>query len=482
MHRVRFLSLRHQSFPADIGSAAIFDALRLSLPTPHLFPNLRNLRWSFDQRPQLSFVTLLLAPGITDIVLGTFKSIRDLTVMGGLAARCPLLRRVELVQVEILDIDQSRAVSSFIRGLKQVQTLDIRNLDGLGFEHLAGLSHLTNLTVTCPNSIRDSSLTHDTSVKFPALESLVLKSTPFQTAMTFIQTLSRTAPTPCTPFTSLSIAICPPPGAAGLMDIYAALKKNLPAIFLTDLSIKSDSLPLTQTSQHKTTIAAIRHLLIFRKLTSVSLRAPTGFQIDDNMILRMAEAGPCLESLQMLSPSPVRGLKPTPRTTLLSLLYLAENCPRLEYLKLAVDASIIPNLDDRYFSAWPHSLFYWEVANSLITSPLRVARFLSGVFPLLEEVFVEEMQDAAHPPDVAESLRALWGEVLDMLRLCLEMREEERSRGARKSRALSRQRSKSVELEQVASFSQVWTALIIARYLQLNSILDPSKASISRRY
>ncbi|KAJ7802591.1 hypothetical protein B0H14DRAFT_3780244 [Mycena olivaceomarginata] len=154
-----------------------------------------------------------------------------------------------------------------------------------------------------------------------------------------------------------------------------------------DLSIKSDSLPLTQTSQHKTTIAAIRHLLIFRKLTSVSLRAPTGFQIDDNMILRMAEAGPCLESLQMLSPSPVRGLKPTPRTTLLSLLYLAENCPRLEYLKLAVDASIIPNLDDRYFSAWPHSLFYWEVANSLITSPLRVARFLSGVFPLLEEVF-----------------------------------------------------------------------------------------------
>jgi hypothetical protein len=106
MHRVRFLSLKYQSFPADIGSAAIFDALRLSLPTPHLFPNLRNLRWSFDQRPQLSFVTLLLAPGITDIVLGTFKSIRDLTVMGGLAARCPL--RVELVQVEILDIDQSR--------------------------------------------------------------------------------------------------------------------------------------------------------------------------------------------------------------------------------------------------------------------------------------------------------------------------------------------------------------------------------------
>jgi hypothetical protein len=249
---------------------------------------------------------------------------------------------------------------------------------------------------------------------------------------------------------------------------------------LTDLSIISDSLPLTQTSQHKTTIAAIRHLLIFRKLTSVSLHAPTGFQIDDNMILRMAEAWPCLESLQMLSPSPVRGLKPTPRTTLLSLLYLAENCPRLEYLKLTVDASIIPNLDDRYFSAWPHSLFYWEVANSLAT--LRVARFLSGMFPLLEEVFVEEMQDAAHPPDVAESLRALWGEVLDMLRLCLEMREEERSRGARKSRALSRQRLRSVELEPVANFSQVWTALIIARYLQLNSILDPSKASISRRY
>ncbi|KAJ7150785.1 hypothetical protein C8R46DRAFT_498038 [Mycena filopes] len=150
MHRIRSLSCTPTSFPKAVDVTVLFDTIRLSLPTPYLCPNLRTLSWQLGSAPSVALVPLLLAPGITDLVLGTFTAMCDLTVLGTLASRCALLKKVKLTQIEIREFDQSRAVSSFVRGLKHVRALEIRTMDRPAFEHLSGLDHLDALTVTRP--------------------------------------------------------------------------------------------------------------------------------------------------------------------------------------------------------------------------------------------------------------------------------------------------------------------------------------------
>ncbi|KAJ7150784.1 hypothetical protein C8R46DRAFT_498036 [Mycena filopes] len=144
----------------------------------------------------------------------------------------------------------------------------------------------------------------------------------------------------------------------------------------------------------------------------------------------MAKAWPDLDLFSLAAASPARGVEPPPRTTLLSLLHLAHHCSGLTELHMTVDASIIPDIDGRYPSTLHHELSDWRVGNSLITSPLPVARFLSGLFPSLNWVCANEMQEGAHAPGVAESLTSLWEQASEMLPDCLGMRHEERMKAA----------------------------------------------------
>ncbi|KAJ7732022.1 hypothetical protein B0H16DRAFT_1582554 [Mycena metata] len=80
-----------------------------------------------------------------------------------------------------------------------------------------------------------------------------------------------------------------------------------------------------------------------------------------------------------------------PRATLTSPLYLAEHCPKLQILEMMVDASTVPPIER---SADParvlqDALSEWTNGRSLIASPLQVARFLSAIFPALEDINYE---------------------------------------------------------------------------------------------
>ncbi|KAJ7732007.1 hypothetical protein B0H16DRAFT_1468813 [Mycena metata] len=397
MHRVRHLCSRGGSFPRKIHLPALFEILRLSLPTPHLFPNLRCLRWTIDYPNSLSLVPLLLAPGITSITLGTFKSTQDLTLLATLAARCPALMKVSIFDDTREQLDGSKALSSFVCGLNHIQELSVGKLDQAAFVHLANVHSLRALEIV-PSS-RLTQIT-DERPKFVALRRLTVSSTPAKAVLALICALSYSSP-----LHSLDIDLKPRPSPSLLEQLHAALKQHLPPSLLQDVTITTE--PLSRPGLQIPEIpgipfTTIGHLLYFPNLRNVMLEGDFGVDISDDAVRSMARAWPGLESLSLL-------------------LYLAEHCPKLVTLNLAVDASFIPLVDERrYCSALQHKLCSWSVAGSLISSPLPVARFLSGLFTQLNSIINVQKE-----PGAPDALSALWGAVGNMMADCHEMREEE---------------------------------------------------------
>ncbi|KAJ7742260.1 hypothetical protein B0H16DRAFT_1563603, partial [Mycena metata] len=70
-----------------------------------------------------------------------------------------------------------------------------------------------------------------------------------------------------------------------------------------------------------------------------------------------------------------------------SLLHLAEHCPKLQILEMMVDASTVPPIERSADRArvLQDALSEWTIGLSLLASPLQFARFLSAIFPELED-------------------------------------------------------------------------------------------------
>jgi hypothetical protein len=171
------------------------------------------------------------------------------------------------------------------------------------------------------------------------------------------------------------------------------------------------------------TVDTIRLLFHFHNITSLALWPPTGIDVNDEAVLSMAEAFPRLAYLSLSS----RAKAHPPRPTLRSLVFLAQRCPFLEHLEMGLNASEVPNLDySLHKRVIQHNLILWDVADSLIKSPLLVARFLSGIFPELIEISTAMQDKWIYDDGVADVLRALWEEVEEALPICRQMRDEER--------------------------------------------------------
>ncbi|KAJ6592601.1 hypothetical protein B0H19DRAFT_7839 [Mycena capillaripes] len=412
MYRVKYLSCDYGSFPDTLDLSVVFEILRMSLPTHHLFPNLRTLHW--PDNSHLSEMPILLAPGITNIALGCFRSIAHLTLLSSLAVKCPSLTHVQLIQNEILDIEQSGAISSFVCGLQCLQSLDLEHLDQMASEHLAHLPELRTVTLEIQKTTGSDFLStlNIQEPIFTALREVTLQSTPAESALAFISSLGHSL------LESLDLDINPDPDDAALRQIHVALKRHLPQVFLTKLRITRDPEPAAPVAALPLTIETIRYLFHFGNLTSLVLRPPSGVSYDDDVVLSIAEAWPRLKDLSLWAS------KTPHRATLRSLFVLAQRCPNLARLEMAVNASAIPEMDSSVSRRILHySLVAWEVAGSPISSSLSVARFLSGIFPKLTNISTDNWDEE---DGIDDDLIILWDNVDEYLPICHKMREEER--------------------------------------------------------
>ncbi|KAJ7173212.1 hypothetical protein C8R46DRAFT_991039, partial [Mycena filopes] len=364
--------------------------IHVSLPTAHLFPHLRSISWIVCDKPLLPCVHFLLAPGIVSITLGTFRSARDLSMLPVIALRCPVLADVTLIQDEVPSIPQASPVSSFICGLKLIRQLTVHHCDQSAFEHIARIHSLTTLALRKPLTTRP--VLHYPQIPFPSLQGLDLADAPIQSILAVLCTVRRS------PLTNVDIDITPLPDAATLTEICAALS---PLSHLRTLGITSGSLftvapPLID-------LDVIRPLLDLASLTALRISLPHGVTLTDAAVLELAKSWPQLEDLTLHADhKPQR-----PRTTLLSLISLARHCPKLEGLDMDVDASDVPDVarDAAAGRVVQHALRHWEVGDSLIVLPLRVAQFLSGLFPNLASIDTDSQQYENHHG----RMQSVWG-------------------------------------------------------------------------
>ncbi|KAJ7045261.1 hypothetical protein C8F04DRAFT_1228274 [Mycena alexandri] len=426
IYRVRYFSCSPFSFPACVYPTGLFETLRLSLPAPHLFPQLRRLRWMFYTHTFLPPAPFLFTPTLTDISLGAFRTITQLSLLPALAVKCPLLTHVQIIQDVVPGIDPSRIISSFICGLDHVESLKVARLDQKAHDHLSALPRLKTLILTTPDIDASTTPPHFSRTFEPRFTSLchfTLSSTTSQSILALIPSLSHS------PLESLALRdIHPSPDASSVRQIFAALKKWFPRTTLRCINVASEA-HLTEAGHGQPeppaiTIKTFRPLFHFTHLTSVKLRPPTGIDVADEDVLALAEAWPQLEHLFLRT----RSAAHPPRATLRSLLHLAEHCAKLATLQLIVDASTVPPIERSEHKAriLHYALRHWTVgAPSLISSPIQVARFLSGIFPALDGISVYG-DDYDEDDDGSDTDMQSWDEVGTALPICHEMREEER--------------------------------------------------------
>ncbi|KAJ7742267.1 hypothetical protein B0H16DRAFT_1563649 [Mycena metata] len=118
-----------------------------------------------------------------------------------------------------------------------------------------------------------------------------------------------------------------------------------------------------------------------------------------------------------------------PCATLTSLLHLAEHCPKLQILEMMVDASTVPSIERSADRArvLQDARSEWTIGHSLLASPLQLARFLSAIFPELEDINYEA--EHSDGEDGNEEAWSMWEDVEMFLPKCRAIQEEERFLG-----------------------------------------------------
>ncbi|KAK7062461.1 hypothetical protein R3P38DRAFT_2597541 [Favolaschia claudopus] len=182
--------------------------------------------------------------------------------------------------------------------------------------------------------------------------------------------------------------------------------------------VSPESPPFTMTQGSLTKLAC------FSALTELHISGQLSFDIDDLDFAKLIAAWPLMESLSM---APC-GVDVRPRLTLQSFQKVAQNCPRLRILHVAVDATQIP--PNRPVRVTSHSLVDLYIDSSNISNPSAVARFLSGLFPNLVRIWTDvdiELRADDDEPWGAETMQRhdRWRQVEALLPEFRQARREE---------------------------------------------------------
>ncbi|KAJ6468638.1 hypothetical protein C8R47DRAFT_803408 [Mycena vitilis] len=418
--RVRVLSSR----PFSSSLSDVFQALSVSLPEM-LFPNLHDLTWHHTG-DDFFYIRLFLHPTITRISF-SLSSDSAASFLSSLTQKCPGLTRVD-IESHNYDYEHdydSPAVSDFVSGLRRVEDVSVHSLDRDTLEQLSHSTALKSLTLhtlpvwtspPCPKT-----------PTFPALRELWFTYPDIEPTVQFLG-LCRTVP-----LKSFTVCLTEFMTASETHDLLAAVSTGVIPSTLDFLHIDNECghLDETDTSLYLVRPQSLHILLPFTHLAMLYITSPLGFDIDDEDITALARAWPHLVTLELGVRFPMHD----PRTTLRCLHPLAQHCQRLVRLTIALDATNVPALELDVSARLPgYSLEFLDVAHSLISSPIAVARFLSGVFPkltTLETIREDNNLDEEELPQNGEAIQRQnkWKEVLELLPHLSAIREEGRVLG-----------------------------------------------------
>ncbi|KAJ7060559.1 hypothetical protein C8F01DRAFT_1143104 [Mycena amicta] len=439
--RVKSLTLKKSPNKQRFPTQSALDALLAAFPKPgSIFPNLRKLCWSQSS----PYISIFLGPRITELsISGVDAADRD-------ARQLPDL--VSLANIVHLDVyvylggkDLILALSSQIAlHAKCPRTMCLSAIDRTALEHISVFPELRHLKLHRPSlgdcGPSDVPLSSLEAPLFPSLRLLDLGNTTNEFAFEFLRIVGPGVLSLKEFYVTPDVNLCLPASMNQLLEIMVT---NLDATALVKLEIgelREDSVmndPPHGTLELYTMNGADLLLLArFTSLTILTLQSTAGFAIDDEVLWELAPAWPNLTHLRLHTGSCEEAV---PTTTLRGLRALAKYCTVLESLRMPVNASKVPSVKahrpERISSA---SLTALHVNSSPISSgAVRVAIFLSGIFPSLSSIttlFDPDYEDVMEKIDIVYMKR--WQEAEKWLPTFTLMRREEQNYAALESGAL----------------------------------------------
>ncbi|KAJ6481984.1 hypothetical protein C8R45DRAFT_1003695 [Mycena sanguinolenta] len=412
------------SFEFETRFAQVFPALSISFPSGSIFPRLRNLSWSSTSEEDFSYIRIFLAPGLSSISITYEPSIVNCFLLSTLAKTCSQLADVEIDFADNVDPSDSLAVDStsqFLQSLRRVESLTVQCVDLPALKHIGQLHGLTYL---CLHYLPDGPHPHlHGPPLFRSLRNLTLTIAELPMTIHIIRMGSQI------PLESLSLGMADFYPAEKTEELYNALAGSCSHASLIELTIScpgghQDRTSGPNASRYAINSHSLRILFCFGNIETLSITSPVELDISDSTLRDAARAWPRLERIELKLFHDNRPR--TSRLTVQSLYSLAEYCPRLRSVQIAIDGTVDITITSHALSASPHRLTNLCVAHSAISKPGSVARILSRIFPNLRTITLPMFYGTV--PNEIHRRKKLWEEVEVLLPEFATAREEERAR------------------------------------------------------
>ncbi|KAJ7025179.1 hypothetical protein C8F04DRAFT_1269536 [Mycena alexandri] len=370
--------------------SAVFPTLNQCLPE-NLLCNLQSLVWWYSD--DFQYIQLFLGPRLTSLEIeAPIESDSDLALFSALAPKCPRLKKLRVGSRKMQDTEvgpEAEAVSLFVRGLQSIESVSVHLLDQEALEHIRTLPTLKWLTLdTFPagpmlSSIEDPRL----PAPFAALASLRLCYAVIETTTRFLSHCG------ILPLTSFSATVPELQTTAALHNLVATVASTVLPTTLTAFNVHNHGrhdyfVGVQSPTDHLVLSDSLRLLFSYVNLTSVTITSPGSFDLDNDTVLAMTRAWPCIE-VHLQSVFPVL----PPRATLECLRYFLHS-PVLRTLAIMVDCAVAPVRNDDSGSGTIAASSHPLVELDLSFSPLSrstvgvdtLAQFISNIFPALRGV------------------------------------------------------------------------------------------------
>ncbi|KAJ7739590.1 hypothetical protein B0H16DRAFT_1729394 [Mycena metata] len=386
------------------SSAEVLPILAVSLPES-LFDNLRRLTWQHKE-DYFHHIRLFLHSTLTSIHFWLCSD-ASASLFPALTRKCPNLTEI-FTPVRAGYPHDSVSLADFICGFKSPEYLSVPSLDHDVLQHLAGQPTLRSLSMTSFSTVL--TLPMNERRPFSGLRKLSLLYPKILAATQFFGVCIDV------PLREAEVTFSEFLTPAEFHDLFAAASGGVSHSSLTDLYIETQWDCYTSEDISATNLVrplSVRLLLDFANLTTLFIRTPIGFDLDNNIILDMARAWRQIQTLQMLG---------THLTSPAELSCMS----RVLCAKLPTFATPLNRIRCNHQRL--------DVEHSPISAPISIARFLSRIFPKIRIVqthweYHDDEEEEEEEELGANDLRvqARWNEVKTLLPEVLAIREEEKA-------------------------------------------------------
>ncbi|KAJ7253162.1 hypothetical protein C8J57DRAFT_1719948 [Mycena rebaudengoi] len=365
----RVKSLSMNSYDLTLDLFRILEVMKPFLPQGILFPNLRQLDLFLKDERDRTIIPYLSFALVTSICLRleSWPSLPNLPLV------YPALKHLKIYSYS----DPAHlltSTSTCARKLVRIEELTLPTLDRAVYDHLSTLPTLRSLSLT--EGARDPLPSHpEGRTGFPVLRNLETRSITLGFVTEVVNGFSNT------PLRSLNVTTDTLDAEHIIRHFFAALSTHLAHSALEQITLKLGFKDRRVGSDIDGQM--LSQLLCFSNFREVSIYLAAEFHLDDAAIWDMARAWPNLVKLEVADTQ--NRSSPPPIMTLASLRAFATHCPELTTLALTFDATVVPPSSDEQ-PILQKKISALHVCFSPISSPALVGRFLSGIFPNMEEI------------------------------------------------------------------------------------------------